>query len=61
VQGADGWLRREQPRKPGDVARYRVVTDASKATVIKSRRQVELKLAEATTLLPEVPSVIEAR
>ncbi|KKM01633.1 hypothetical protein LCGC14_1792430, partial [marine sediment metagenome] len=45
-----GWLRRDQPRKIGDVASYKVVTDVAKAFVVKSRQQAVNKLVEARSL-----------
>lgn len=44
------WLRRDQPRKPGDVAKYRVVTDPARASVYKTRRQAGVKLFEVVSL-----------
>lgn len=43
------FLRRDQPRKPGDSAKYRGVEQAS-ATVYRSRFQVNGKLAELASL-----------
>jgi hypothetical protein len=58
--GRDGWLRRDQPRKPGDKATYKVVTDLSKASVYRSLRQAEQKIVEAAALL-DVPAELQAR
>jgi hypothetical protein len=55
----DGWLRREQPRKPGEKATYKVVTDVSKASVYRTRRQAEQKVFEAAALL-DVPAELTA-
>lgn len=44
------WLRRMQPSKPGATASYKIVTDVTQATVIKTLRQAEAKLAEVVSL-----------
>ena len=49
--GGSTFLRRDQPRKPGDVACYRVVEGADKAFVVKSAHQLVIKLEEAARLL----------
>ena len=49
--GGSTFLRRDQPRKPGDVAQYRVVKDPNLAFVVKSTHQLAIKLAEAAELL----------
>jgi hypothetical protein len=46
---APGYLRRDQPRKPGDTASYKVV-ERARATVIKTKRQADVKVDEALTL-----------
>ena len=53
-----GWLRRDQPRKPGDTASFKVVEDMEKASTYRSLRQAEIKLAEAAGLL-DVPAEIK--
>jgi len=45
-----GWLRRDQPRKPGDKPTWKRVEDVSKASVYKTQRQAEAKLAEVASL-----------
>ena len=55
----DGWLRREQPRKPGDKATYKVVDDITKASVYRTLRQAEQKISEAAALA-DVPAELQA-
>jgi hypothetical protein len=61
VSDGAGWLRREQPRKPGDSARYRVVEEAKKATVYRTERMAALKLAESVALASVAARVVEVR
>ena len=49
--GGNTFLRRDQPRKPGEDAKYRVVEESAMAFVVKSKHQLVLKLAEATRLM----------
>ncbi len=49
--GGSTFLRRDQPRKPGDIPKYRVVEDITMATVTKSKHQLVIKLAEAQRLM----------
>ncbi len=49
--GGSTFLQRDQPRKPGEDAKYRVVKGEAMAFVVKSKHQLVLKLAEATRLM----------
>lgn len=53
---ATGYLRRDQPRKPGDVAVFKIVAEQARASVYKSLHQAQAKLTEATSLLPGHPA-----
>jgi len=46
----EGWLRRDQPRKPGDKATWKRVEDVSKASIYRTLRQAEAKVAEVAGL-----------
>ena len=54
----DGWLHRDQPRKPGETANYRPVPELEKATVYKMMWRAEKKLAEALKLHPKLKADI---
>ena len=54
----DGFLRRDQPRKPGDTARYRPVTEIGRATGYKMMGWAEKQLAEAHRLHPKMKAHI---
>lgn len=58
VVGREAWLRREQPKKPGETARYRVTESQGFASIYRNRTTAEKKLAEAAVLLPDVPAEI---
>jgi len=58
LKSGDKYLRRDQPRKPGELATYKVV-ELSKATVIKTLRQAEVKVAEVNSLYPDLPVALE--
>lgn len=45
-----GWLRRDQPRKPGDKATFKVVNDVTKASFYRTLRQAQAKLFEVAQL-----------
>lgn len=49
LRTAEGFLKREQPRKPGDTATYKVV-DQAKAIRYSSLKMAEVKMAEANGL-----------
>ena len=49
--GGSTFLRRDQPRKPGEDAKYRVVEEETMAFVVKSQHQLVIKLAEASRLM----------
>lgn len=46
----DGWLRRDQPRKPGDKPTWKRVSEPGRASVYKSLRQAQAKLTEVFAL-----------
>ena len=52
------WLRRDQPRKPGETATYKAV-EFAKATRYTSKHQAELKLAEVAALYDDVEHIVE--
>jgi len=49
--GQDDYLRRDQPRKPGDTATYKIV-GITQASFYKRREQAEIKVVEATQFNP---------
>jgi hypothetical protein len=57
--GREGWLRRDQPRKPGEKPTWKRVEDATKASIYKTQRQAEAKLAEVASLYDDRDHQVE--